>query len=475
MHRIGAWLVAFAATAALAVGLALGTRAPATAQMLVVPLTGQRHRAIATDSLFHTLFADFYPQDDRTTYVQTGDIPAMWLRDSAEQALPYVRFLVAYPILRGRIAGVIERDARNIDKDVYANAFTAHYGAWERKWEVDSPGWPMLLALVYWRHTGDRSLFTPALHLALKRIVFTYSCEEHHRACNRYRWPHSVPTRERYNDATGMIWSAFRPSDDPVEYRFNIPQNAFAVVVLHVIARLATEGYADRGLARQADAVAVRVQTGILRYGLVYDARRNHWIYAYETDGDGRFNLMDDANMPNLTTLPAIGWCSAYDPTYLATRAFALSLDNPWFFTGKYGEGLGSPHTPYGYIWPLGIIGRALTATSSQEVAESITMLAETDSENGLIHESFYPGGYWRYTRAEFGWGNALYAELIFRAVAGFRSDQFVRGQTIAPFEVPSRTPTLVPEITQIDNTAELMAALGRLLYLGRMRPGQVE
>ena len=131
-------------------------------------------------------------------------------------------------------------------------------------------------------------------------------------------------------------------------------------------------------------------------------------MYVYETDGMQHYNLMDDANIPNLTTLPYIDWCSSFDPTYLATRNFALSMDNPFYFSGRYAQGLGSPHTPYGYVWPLGIIGRALTATSSVEVASAITTLAETDGESGLIHESFYPGGYWRYTRPAWEPGSGM-------------------------------------------------------------------
>ena len=163
---------------------------------------------------------------------------------------------------------------------------------------------------------------------------------------------------------------------------------------------------------------------------------------------------------------PYIDWCSAFDPTYLATRRFTLSKDNPFFFSGRYAEGLGSPHTPYGYVWPLGIIGAALTATSSAEVAAAITTLAETDGESGLIHESFYPDGYWRYTRPEFGWANALGAELLFRSLAGDSATQFAWDGPIEPFERRSRTPTLVPMLVQIENAAELNATLGRLLHV---------
>jgi len=453
------------ASCTIAALLAIDLPAPVTGQTLVVPLTGKRVRHIETEQLFHTLTHDFFLEDDGTTYVQTGDIPVMWLRDSSAQTIPYIRFQSAYPILRARFAGVIARNAHNILLDPYANAFEANYHIWERKWEIDSLAWPAILASVYWRSTDDRTVFTPDLHRALRTIVTTYECEERHWSCSRYRYPSRVYTDDFYNPTTGLIWGAFRPSDDAVQYRFNIPQNAMAVVALRDIEQLATDGYGDTGLARDAQQLGVRVQAGVQLYGRFYSARRHAWMYAYETDGYGKYNLMDDANIPNLTTLPYIDWCSSFDATYLATRGFALSMDNPFFFSGRYAEGLGSPHTPYGYVWPLGIIGRALTATSSLEVATAITTLAETDGESGLIHESFYPDGYWRYTRPEFGWANALGAELFFRSLAGEPATEFAWGGPILPFERRSNTPLLVPLFTQIENAAELNATLGRLMY----------
>ncbi|HTV74543.1 MAG TPA: glycoside hydrolase family 125 protein [Candidatus Acidoferrales bacterium] len=443
-------------------------------QTVVVPLTGQRVRDITTMSLFHTLFRDFFLEEDSTTYVQTGDIPAMWLRDSSAQTIPYIRFQPIYPVLRQRFSGVIERNARNILHDAYANAFRADYSVWERKWEIDSLAWPVILASVYWRQTRDRSVFTPDLHAALRRVAFTYGCEQHHRSCNAYAYPRRVPTSEPYAEDTGMIWSAFRPSDDPVTYRFNIPQNALAVVALRDMEQLADEGYRDRDLASKAEAISAQVELGIESAGRFFDARRRVWMYAYETDGLGHYDLMDDANIPNLTTLPYIDWCSAFDPTYLNTRAFTLSKDDPYYFSGRYAMGLGSPHTPKGWVWPLGIIGRALTATSSTEVAEAITTLAETDSESGMIHESFYPDGYWRFTRPEFGWANALYAELLFRSIAGLGATQLAVRGPVRPFETPTRTPNLVPYFTQVQNDGELNATLGRMLNatLGQMLPG---
>jgi meiotically up-regulated gene 157 (Mug157) protein len=435
----------------------------AGAQPLIVPLTGHRQRTIEAETLFHTLFDDFFVQPDGTTYVQTGDIPAMWLRDSASQALPYIRFIPFFPALRPLIAGVVEREARNILTDPYANAFMLDYHVWERKWEPDSLAWPILLAWVYERETGDRAIFTPALHRALRVIVSTYECQEHHPTCRAYRYPYRVPTRRTYDPETGLVWGAFRPSDDPVHYRFNIPQNAMVVIALEDLAILARDGYGDVALADRAQHLGERIFLGIERYGIA-DAPGHGRIYAYETDGYGRARLMDDANIPNLTALPYLDWCSAYDPLYLTTRAFVLSAANPYYYSGIYAQGLGSPHTPYGNVWPLGMIARALTATSAQEVAETVTELAQTDAENGLIHESFYADGYWRFTRADFGWANALYAELLFRTLAGYPAVPFTPFGTAVPFEIPSQTPVLVRPVVQLENAGIVVRALGDLL-----------
>ena len=438
--------------------------APAPAQNLDVRLTGGRSRPIAAESLFHTLFSDFFSEPDGTTYVQTGDIPAMWLRDSSAQSLPYVRFASFDPILAVRIDRVVQRDARNILTDPYANAFQADYHIWERKWEVDSLAWPVLLAWLDWRHSGDRAIFTPQLHDAFRAIVATYSCEQHHERCSHYRYPYRVATQFAYNGNTGMIWDGFRPSDDAVRYRFNIPQEAIAVAAMQDLAVMAEQMYRDYALSGQAKRIAAAVTAGILRYGRVYVPTYGGWIYAYETDGQGHELFADDANVPNLTSLPALGWCSSDDPTYLNTRAFALSSKNPWYFRGRYAQGLGSPHTPPGYVWPLGIIARALTATSTDEVRESISTLAETDSSTGLIHESFLSDGYWRYTRSEFGWANAFYAELLFRSVAGFASPPLVPFGTILPQQVRSETPVLATQLEQLRNAGTILRALSDLL-----------
>jgi hypothetical protein len=272
-----------------------------------------------------------------------------------------------------------------------------------------------------------------------------------------------VDTEYNYAGNTGMIWSAFRPSDDAVRYRYNIPQQTFAVVALRQIAALAYEGYDDVRLAHDAGAIEAGVEAGIARYGLHYDFKHG-WEYAYETDGEGHYLLMDDANLPDLLAMPFFGYVDSSDPIYLNTRGFVLSTRNPYYYRGRYAEGLGSPHTPPGWVWPLGIVTRGLTATTSAETAEAVTTLAETDSRDFLIHESFDPSAYWHYTRAEFGWANAFYAELLFRSVGGFRAAPYDPPDGILRLDPPSQTPTLTRPVEQLLNQLRLVGALGELL-----------
>ncbi len=435
----------------------------ARAQTLFIPVEA-KIRPIQTDVLFSELFYNFFSESDGTTYVQTGDIPAMWLRDSAAQTIPYIRFAGTYPSLHSIFYGVLERDAKNVLVDPHAEAFSADYHVWEDKWEIDSLAWPMVLAFTYYADTGDRSIFTPTLHRAMQTIVATYQCEQQHATCSHYVWPHPVPTHERYNPGTGMIWSGFRPSDDPVTYRFNIPQNMFAVVALRLLAQFAERAFHDPKLAQAAGTLGSQVQVGIERYGRTFDASRGGWMYVYETDGYGNDNLMDDANMPNLTTMPNYGWCANDDPVYENTRAFTLSDADPYYFSGKYATGLGSPHTPKGWVWPLGIMGAAFAATKRSEVESAIAMLDASDTLDGLMHESVNPNDPSQFTRPEFGWANAFWADLLFRSVAGFRTTSFVVDNTIVPLEFITETPVVEPLRTQLTDTAELNHALGYLL-----------
>ncbi len=422
LHRL-ARAIAISLAVSLSPAMALAFHGPSL-QYVAIPKSRINPDPVQIPAavLFQTLGADFFLQNDGTIYVQTGDIPAMWLRDSSAQAKPYVRFVAQLPKTGPLIRGVIERNAKNVLTDPYANAFTAGYKIWEEKWEVDSLAYPVTLAYTYWRRTGDRAMFTPRLHWALQHSVATLVCEQHHATCSHYRSRFLMSGRGADFAYTGMIWSAFRPSDDPVRYSYNVPQNMFAVVAMREAADLATQGYSDTNLAAQAAKLANDVDDGIKRYGRVYNVTFG-WMYAYEVDGLGHTLFMDDANLPNLISATYYGYAAADDPFYTNTRRFALSKSNPYFYTGKYAAGLGSPHTPTGYVWPLGIAAQGITGESDAETMTAIRQVASAMRIGALFHESFDPDDPSRFTRTSFGWADAMFAELIFRSAGGFDAD----------------------------------------------------
>ncbi|MBC5807599.1 MAG: metal-independent alpha-mannosidase [Candidatus Eremiobacter antarcticus] len=460
--------VCFALSGASAMAADDQTSVPVTGVSTTIGLTlpGARPRTIELDAptLFHTLTSDFFLQDDGTIFVQTGDIPAMWLRDSSAQALPYTRFISAYPQLEPVMRGVIARDTKNILISAYANAFTAAYKIWEEKWEVDSLAYPALLIWTYWQYTGDRSIFTTRLRWAFLHIVSTYECEQRHRTCSRYRsrFLQNDGSGASYAD-TGMIWGAFRPSDDPVRYPFNIPQQMFAARSLDYLASLSEIGYNDDGLAFRARELAAAIRMGVDQFAQVYDFRFG-WLYAYEVDGAGNAQLMDDANLPNLLAAPYLRTVASRDALYIASRRFSLSNANPYYYRGRYAAGLGSPHTPTGWIWPLGIISAAITSRTSGEVGEALAQLRAVDGSKGLFYESVDPDRPWHFTRGEFGWANALYAELIFRSVARLPANATQPGGLPDVLGRDSRTPAITSDIESWRAAATIYTALTRIL-----------
>ncbi|MBB6672410.1 glycoside hydrolase family 125 protein [Cohnella nanjingensis] len=379
--------------------------------------------------------------DDGTSFVITGDIPAMWLRDSSAQIRPYMEMAGEDAELGRLIRGVIHRQARLLAMDPYANAFNktpngqGHGGdlppkgpwVWERKFELDSLCYPVQLCAHYWRTTGDRSVFNEDVHLMFKQIVATMIIEQRHDrdsgyTFQRFRCPPSdtLPfdgkgTRTNY---TGMVWSGFRPSDDACTYGYLIPANMFAVVILRDLSKLAQEMYNDSALSESACKLEAEIAFGIETYGKVRHPAFGT-MYAYETDGYGNFNLMDDANVPSLLSIPYLGYRTAEDPVYRNTRAFVLSPGNPYYFAGAHARGIGSPHTPPGHIWPISLIMQGLTSTDPGEQEELIRTLAATTAGTGFMHESFHPDDPGTFTRAWFAWANSLFGEFLARWASG--------------------------------------------------------
>ncbi|WP_204602014.1 glycoside hydrolase family 125 protein [Cohnella boryungensis] len=375
---------------------------------------------------------------DGTTFVITGDIPAMWLRDSSAQVRPYVKLASEDDQLAAMIKGLVWRQASMIVLDPYANAFNKEANGnghqqdrttmlpiiWERKFELDSLCYPVQLLHDYWSTTEDESIFNEAIHLMMKAIVDTMIIEQRHDMQSSYSFERDdiiLPSdtlpfdgRGTHTNYTGMVWSGFRPSDDACKFGYLIPANMFAVVILEYIGLFASRFYNDAALAAKAEKLSKEITFGIETYG-VYDHPRHGLIYAYETDGFGNYNLMDDANVPSLLSIPYLGYLPADDARYRRTRAFVLSKDNPYYYEGKFAKGIGSPHTPAGYIWHIGLIIQGLTSTDRKEQDELIRQISATTAGTHFMHESFNPDDPGQFTREWFAWANSLFGQFILK------------------------------------------------------------
>ncbi|HWQ11814.1 MAG TPA: glycoside hydrolase family 125 protein [Roseiflexaceae bacterium] len=399
-------------------------------------LAGQPRRAALFRACFtNTLATTIRRMPDGTTFVITGDIPAMWLRDSAAQVRPYLVLAARDADISDMIAGVVRRQMRYITIDPYANAFNEEPNGrrwdaadetemndwlWERKYEVDSLCYPLQLAYLLWRATGRTDHFDATFCTAAAHILETWRREQHH-ALSPYRFvrrngpPGDTLSHEGYGAPvamTGMTWSGFRPSDDACVYGYLVPANMFAAVTLGYLAEVAGQVLGDTALRDEARALAAEIRAGVERFGTVQHPDYGR-IYAYETDGLGNYTLMDDANVPSLLSLPYLGWCAPDDPLYLATRRFVLSPANPFFYRGTAAEGVGSPHTPPRYIWHIALAVQGLTATDPAERERMLALMERTDGGAGMMHEGFDADDPAKFTRPWFSWANMMYCELV--------------------------------------------------------------
>jgi len=369
------------------------------------------------------------------TFVITGDIHAMWLRDSTAQVWPYLPLAREDGDLKRLLAGVINRQTWCILIDPYANAFNVGPtgGGWEsdltdmkpelheRKYEIDSLCYPVRLAHGYWKTTGDASVLDDDWQAAARLILKTFREQQRKEGAGPYKFQrvtavaydtvplggYGNPTRK-----VGLIHSMFRPSDDACVYPFLIPSNLFAVVALENLGEIFREEVGDRAFAQECADLADEVAAALQDHAVVEHPTRGR-VFAYEVDGFGNALFMDDANIPSLLALPYLGAAEASDPLYRATRRLVLSEDNPYFFRGNAGEGIGGPHVGLDMIWPLGITMRALTSQGDDEIVQCLRILKGTHAETGFMHESFHKDDPTNYTRPWFAWANTLFGELI--------------------------------------------------------------
>ncbi len=372
------------------------------------------------------------------TFVITGDIDAMWLRDSTAQVWPYLPLIKQDQPLRQLISGVIRRQSQCIRRDPYANAFYADAtkeGEWkkdvtamkpglhERKWELDSLCYPIRLAYHYWKITGDTTPFDTDWLQAMQLVLQTCRVQQRKTSRGPYKfgretsWSTDTVPGDGYGNPTrpiGLIHSIFRPSDDATVYPFYVPSNWFAVVSFRQLATMIDQIHPTPALANDCRALASEVERALKQYA-IYNHPKYGKIYALEVDGYGNHLLQDDANVPNLLALPYLGALPASDPVYRNTRRFVLSPDNPYFFKGKAAEGVGSPHTLINNIWTMSLTMRALTSIDDQEILAQLRQLKKTHAGTGFMHESFNQDDPTKFTRKWFAWANTLFGELVLK------------------------------------------------------------
>ena len=382
-------------------------------------------------------------EDD--TFVYTGDIPAMWLRDSGAQVWPYVQLAAKDEKLRKMLRGVILRQLKCINIDRYANAFNdgptgagwqsdatdMQKDVFERKYEIDSLCYPVRLAYWYWLVTGDVSIFGDVWLQAVENILKTFKEQQRKDGLGPY---HFYRVTDRTYDTVGwggygapvkpvgLIASVFRPSDDRTSLPFLVPSNFMAVSSLKKMAEILTKVNAQKAKAAECTDLAAEVEGALKQYAVV-DHPKYGKIYAFEVDGFGNRLLMDDANVPSLLGMGYLGDVDLNDPIYQNTRRFVWSEDNPWFFRGKAAEGIGGPHIGYHMVWPMSIMMRCFTSQDDDEIRWCMRTLLNTDAGTGFIHESFHKDDAMNYTRPWFAWQNTLFGELVLKLISDGKAD----------------------------------------------------
>lgn len=373
--------------------------------------------------------------DNGDYFVITGDIPALWLRDSSAQLRPYAKHCKESFELREIFKGVIRRHAFYVNLDPYSNAFNEimHEDShtddtdfsspyiWERKYEVDSLCASVYLLSDYFDACQDYSVFTDEVKTMLTTIVDTFILEQNHAEKSSYYFRRTncpetdtMPNNGKGNPVgyTGMTWSGFRPSDDRCKYNYLIPANMMCVVAMQKAEKLLREVYKDSETADKCHKLSIDVKNGIYKYGIVEHPKYGK-IFAYETDGLGNHLLMDDANSPSLLSAPYIGFCDVHDEIYQNTRRFILSSENPYYFEGKAAKGIGSPHTGPDKIWHIALTMQILTSSDENEINSCLDMLSRTHADKFYMHESFNKDDATDFTRDWFAWANSLFAQML--------------------------------------------------------------
>lgn len=440
-----------------------------------------RMSSVITDPDLYRLFQNAFPNTldtaikwhgmaannsaEELTFVITGDINAMWLRDSANQMQSYLSLLTpsnSTDSIASLYRGVINLQARYLLTSPFCNSFqppvesgiaptnnewaasdtvTPTYSkdsVFECKYELDSLAAFLQISTNYFSATNDASFFgafqwTSAVQavLATAKSMLTPTYGSDGRVLTSpYTFTRMTnrATETLANDGlgspvangTGLIRSAFRPSDDSTIYQLFIPANMMFARYLESSAEIASAIGAE-DLAAEMQDLASSLRVAITEHGIVPVVSRSdggvETIYAYEVDGFGSTNIMDDANIPSLLAAPFFGYLNASDPVYQRTRARILNTasinGNPYFMRGPVISAVGGPHVGPGMAWPMASVVRILTSDDDDEIATALKGIVSSTDGLGLIHESINTFNQSTWTRQWFSWANGLFGQMI--------------------------------------------------------------
>ncbi len=379
---------------------------------------------------FNTIETTTFFENDGSAFVITGDIPAMWLRDSSAQVLQYLYFAKECTSVQKLIKGLLKKQFSYVLIDAYANAFNREANGnghaydldkqspwvWERKFELDSLCYPLWLACKYYRETGDTTCFDDLFMQAFDRILQVFKVEQNHAENSEYY--HEIPGTEQRHwcgkgspcKVNGLVWSGYRPSDDKCTYGYYIPGNMFIVSVMVQLEKIFND-LGDEKRSQACKALYTQVQAGLDTCAIV--ERNGKKIYAFETDGLGNYVYMDDANVPNLLSMPYYEYPFINQEVYQNTRALLLSKENSFYFEGSILTGIGSPHTRDQFVWPIALVMQALTSDNRKEINSCLKMVVASTGGTGYMHESVHKDDDTQYSRAWFAWANSLFAYFV--------------------------------------------------------------
>ena len=360
------------------------------------------------------------------SFIVTGDINAEWLRDSTNQLAQYQALASKDKKIETLILGAINTQAEYVIESPYCNAFQPpppsqipptsngqhdnvhpvyeQTQVFECKFELDSLAHFLALGNQFHANTKSTAFLTKRWYVALETLLVVL--DEQSRSTfnettgsfvrNEYTFQRVTTVSSEtlgldgvgnpLNSGTGLIRSAFRPSDDASILGFFIPANAMMAVELKRTAEVVgSAGKAE--LRKILLARASSIEKGVWEHGVV---NHKHYgeVFAFEVDGYGSQILMDDANLPSLLALPLLGFVDVSEKTYQNTRQMILEKSgNPYYLTGKGFTAIGGPHIGLQHAWPMSRLVQAMTSDDDDEILASLEAVTKT-SRLGLIHES---------------------------------------------------------------------------------------